>query len=178
MPLSQFISCYFKYLLSYTKKEWAIDDFPLRYNGKNNVDSTDPNQAWSVQVIKWPTMIGVGPTKAAAYKNLEENFKLYGAANETLPRPGKEVPISFANTDQIFQLEDVAEDFFPAILGYDFHGVFVSDESSVFDFGEDETETISAINSRYGLQLTTLGDGNIVHILRLIKSEGKLLRDL
>jgi hypothetical protein len=72
-------------------------------------------------------------------------------------------------------LANIAEDFFPAILGYDFHGIFVSDESSVFDFGEEESETISAINSRYGLQLTTLGDGNIVNILRIIKSDQKLL---
>jgi predicted RNase H-like HicB family nuclease len=173
MPLRQSLSCFIKYLLSYTKKEWTVDDYPLRYNGKNSVGSGDPNLTWSAKVIKWPTLVGIGPTKEAAYKNLEENFKLYKAANATLPRPGKEVPVTFAKTDQIFQLEDIAEDFFPAILGYNFHGVFVSDESSIFDFGEDEAEAIAAINSKYGLQLTTLGDGNIVHILKLIKNERK-----
>lgn len=175
MPLRQSISCYFKYLLSYAKKEWAIDDFPLRYNGKNNVDSGDPNHAWSVQVTKWPTLVGVGQTKNAAYKSLEENFRVYRIANAKLPRPGTEVPISFAKTDEIIQLANIAEDFFPAILGYDLNGVFVSDETSVFDFGEEESETISAIDSRFGLQLTTLGDGNIVNILRLIKGDRKLL---
>jgi hypothetical protein len=85
-------------------------------------------------------------------------------------KPNATEELQFAPTSQIDELEEIAVDFFPAILGYDFHGVFVSDQSSVFDFGVDEQMTLKAINDRYGLQLTTLDDGNIVDIMNLIKA--------
>lgn len=85
-------------------------------------------------------------------------------------KPDATGELQFAPTSQIDELKQIAVDFFPAILGYDFHGIFVTDWSSVFDFGVDEQMTLKAINDRYGLQLTTLDDGNIVHIMGLIKA--------
>ena len=171
MSVREAVLCFWKHFLSYRKNNWAIRDYPLRYMEKSVQATGEKAMAWSVQVIKWWGMFGSGHTKSEAFKDLEDSFIKYKNANHRLPRPGAEVPIQFASTNQIEQLEDIAVDFFPAILGYDFHGIFVSDESSVFDFGVDEQEIIAAINTRYGLQLTTLADGNIVRILYLVKAK-------
>jgi predicted RNase H-like HicB family nuclease len=170
MPIREAVLCFWKHVLSYRKSNWAIMDYPLRYGEKNEQAAGEKSMTWSVQVIKWWGMFGSGRTKKEAFKNLQDSFEKYKNASQALPRPGTEVPIQFASSSKIEQLEDIAVDFFPAILGYDFHGIFVSDESSVFDFGVDEQEIIVAINTRYGLQLTTLADGNIVRILYLVKA--------
>ena len=170
MSTHETLLCFFKYVLSYRKNNWTIKDYPIRYAKRNVSSPEEKTREWSGQVIKWSAMFGSGRSKNEALKDLENSFERYRSANGTLPRPGTEVPIQFASSDQIEKLEDVAVEFFPEILGYDFHGIFVSDESSVFDFDVDEQETIAAINARYELHLTTLGDGNIVRILSLIKA--------
>lgn len=87
---------------------------------------------------------------------------------------GMNKPPTFADDSKIQQLEDIAVDFFPQILGYDFHGIFVSDQSSLFHFDIEEQELLDRINTIYHLDLRELGDGNIVRILEAIKHRRKI----
>lgn len=48
---------------------------------------------------------------------------------------------------------------------------FISDESSLSDFGEDTEETLEKINRLHDLDLKEIGDGNIVRFLTLIKEK-------
>ncbi|HXD77035.1 MAG TPA: hypothetical protein VN616_04465 [Puia sp.] len=171
MVVYESILCLYKRLLSYRKTDWTAKDYPIRYKRSNVPDSNEGAREWTAQVIKWWIMFGSGGTKIAALDDLHATIERYRQANQVLPRPGVDAPIQFASTDQINQLQEIAVDFFPSILGYDFHGIFVSDESSVFDFGLDEQELLALVNGKYGLQMTSLGDGNIVSILKRIKTE-------
>ncbi|MDP3445374.1 MAG: hypothetical protein Q8T08_21155, partial [Ignavibacteria bacterium] len=83
------------------------------------------------------------------------------------------VPLQYADTTVIDNLENVAIDFFDKILGYNYYECFISDESSIIDFGQDEDEVLKKINLTYELQLTEIGDGNIVRILTLIDEKNK-----
>lgn len=167
------LKAFWKKILSYTKTHWAIDDYPLRVKkqteatGQYNIGELKP---WVVQVINWWTMTGLGDTKQEAYEHLESNFKSY-LENNSAPRPGVSVPLSYADTSQIDDLEDVALDFFEKILDLNYYECFISDESSLGDFGMDDEETLKKINAIYGLGLIELGDGNIVSLLTLIKEK-------
>lgn len=164
---------FWKKIFSYTKSKWDIDDYPLRYKKQTdtkeeyNVGEFKP---WVVQIINWWTMTGLGDTKLEAYEHLKSNFKSY-LQHDQAPRPGTNVPLSYADTSQIDALEDVAPDFFDKILDLDYYECFISDESSLTDFGRDDDETLQKINATYNLGLTDLGDGNIVRLLSLIKDK-------
>lgn len=164
-----------KKLLSYTKSSWNLSDYPLRYRkqkdtkGEYNIGEL---KLWNLQIINWWTMSGLGDTKEEAYQMLKNNFESYLLHNKA-PRPGTKVPLQFADTKQIDQLEEVAADFFDKILNYNYYDCFISDRSSLSDFGRNDTETLNLINSTYDLGLKELGDGNLVTLLKLIDNQKK-----
>ena len=165
--MTENILAFYKRLLSYSKTKWDLDDYPLRY--KNQADPNDKElKPWVVQVINWWTLTGLGETKEEAYKMLKEGFENYKVYNDKLPRPGCSVPLQYAATTTVDNLESVAVDFFDKILGYNYYECFISDESSLIDFGQDNNETLQKINQTYNLNLKEIGDGNIVRILTLI----------
>lgn len=171
--MTETILAFYKRLLSYTKTKWNLDDYPLRYKNQ-----TDPNnkelKPWVVQVINWWALTGLGDTKEEAYTMLKEKFENYKVYHEKLPRPGCSVPIQFADTTTIDNLEPIAVDFFDKILRYNYYDCFISDESSLLDFEQDTNETLQKINQVYNLNLKDIGDGNIVRILMLIDEKNSL----
>ena len=170
--MTEYILAIYKRLFSYTKTKWDLDDYPLRY--KNQADPKDKEfKPWVVQVIKWWTLTGLGETKEEAYKMLSESFENYKVYNDTLPRPGCSVPLQYADTTTVDNLESVAVDFFDKVFGYNYYECFISDESSLLDFGQDNDEILQKINQTYNLQLKEIGDGNIVRILTLIDEKNK-----
>jgi len=168
----EYILAFYKRLCSFSKTEWNLDDYPLRY--KNQSDPNDKEiKPWVVQIINWWTLTGLGNTKEEAYKMLHKSFDNYKQSNDKLPRPGYRVPLLYADTNAIDSLENVAIDFFDKILGYNYFDCFISEESSIIDFGQDEDEVLQRINQTYELNLTEIGDGNIVRILTLIDEKNK-----
>lgn len=172
-PMSDKTKAFWKKIVSFAKKTWEIDDYPLRYKNQSTANKQfdiDEIKPCVVQVINWWTMTGLGNSKKEAYENLKINFKKYLQYN-TAPRPGTKVPLSFADTSNIKELEQIAVDFFIKILDTDYYECFISDESSLFDFGIDESKTLQDINSNYNIGLPDIGDGNIVRILKIIKDK-------
>jgi len=171
--MTEQIIAFWKRLLSYFKKTWEINDYPLRFKkqtgptGEYNVGELKP---WVVQIINWWTMTGLGDTKQDAFEHLCTNFKVY-LEHDNAPRPGTKVPLSYADTSQIDDLEEIAFDFFKKVLDLNYYECFISDESSLLDFNIDNGETINKINSIYNLGLTEIGDGNIVRLLKMIKDK-------
>ena len=161
------ILAFYKRLLSYTKTKWDLDDYPIRY--RNQVDPNHKElKSWHVQIYNWWSFSGLGDTKGEAYKMLGEKFENYKSYGNKLPRPGCSVPIQFADTTTIDNLESIAVDFFDKILDYNYYDCFISDQSSVLDFGQDNDIILQKINQTYDLHLIEIGDGNIARILTLI----------
>ena len=157
----------YKKILSYAKTNWDLDDYPLRYKNQKKPDDKEL-KPWVVQIVNWWTLTGLGNTKEEAYKMLQEVFENYKKNNDELPRPGCTVPLKFADTAIVDSFENIAVDFFDKILGYNYYDCFISDESSLIDFGQDENQILKKINLTYNLNLNEIGDGNIVRILNLI----------
>jgi hypothetical protein len=169
------IKATWKYLLSLPKKEWSIQDYPLRYihqdvSGYQDSSSLRPIP-WTVQIINWWQMAGHGETKDAAYAELAKKIEDYKSSGEPLPRPGTGHPLEFVSCEGIRKYEIIAEDFFPRILDMELEDIlFLSDQSSLFDFHFDKSNKscYEKIKSVYGVDVSDIKNGNLLEIFRRI----------
>lgn len=163
------IKIFIKFLLSFLKKEWNINDYPLRYRKQNNADE---NSRWHVQIINWWVISGLGNTKQAAKKDLGKNYEAAIKGKGYKPRPGTEVPLEFASAESVDDNYELLEDFIEKILGFKKDSpVFISDLSSLYDFSmSDPVEKyFQRIEDVYKLDLRHIEDGNIARIMEAIK---------
>ena len=110
-------------------------------------------------------MWGAGNTRLEALDNLRKHFEQFKATNENLPRPGSKVPIRFAATTRVDRHAKLATDFVIRVLGIEW--AWISDESSLDDFHEEETDDmlIQKIRSIYGVDVSDIAGGNLADIL-------------
>ena len=94
-----------KYMASYFKSDWTLQDYPIRFRPIRpqrawNMTSTPSYTLipWTAQIINWWQMRGDGNTKEEAYADLEEKFREFKAANAKLPRPGTGTPLEWGST--------------------------------------------------------------------------------
>ena len=160
--------------MSYTKREWHLSDYPTLIR-KNPVD--DLNQAWVASIVMWPGLIGVGATPELAMASLSEKFSLAKSkkieSGSRLQRPGVKVPIQFAPSDRIRARPDVTLHFIESVLGFGANEpVFMSDESSIYDFGDEERveEIKNNIRQVYGEKIVMPESGFIADILEQVPS--------
>lgn len=119
-------------------------------------------------------MSGGGNTPREALEDLRKLFEQFKATNKDLPRPGTKVPIKFAARVRVDRHAKLAKDFIKRILGFEW--AWISDESSLGDFHDEETnETlIRKIRSTYGVDVSDITDGNLADILDRIAEKVKL----
>jgi len=126
-----------KYFLSFFKKDWNIEDYPIviKNNSNSDIISSDRIKVirWVVIVLGWLQMQGNGDTKDEALLDLHSKF-INAKKDGNLPRPGTTVSLILASTEGIKKYPDLALDFFDKILGVNYNEVFISDESSIWDF--------------------------------------------
>jgi hypothetical protein len=90
----------FKRALSYFKKTWNIDDYPVRLEKQDverlKLSGRGKPIVWTAQVINWWQMAGHGDTKDEALTNLRIGFEHFRNTHQALPRPGTGAPLEFA----------------------------------------------------------------------------------
>ena len=158
-----------KYITSFFKSDWSIDDYPLRYREQTKTSPQVP--LWVVQIINWWTMTGAGETREEAYQNLAQRVEERRALGASLPRPGKRVPIVFASTKRVDKYPDIAERFLCEVIGFASGGpVFISDQSSLRDFstGDRADEYIEKIRQVFDVDVTDIESGNLADIFERI----------
>lgn len=167
----------FAWVASFLMRDWSIESYPLRFrhfdtSGYTGSERLRPVE-WSVQVLRWVGMQGHGATREAAMFNLQENFARFQLRGEPLPRPGSYKPIEFASSEKLEGYREIEEEFVRHIL--DVEWAFLSDESSLWDFSQDETlaELYGRIANRYGVDVSDIEGANLVAIFdRISRSRG------
>jgi hypothetical protein len=158
-----------KYLTSFVKPDWSIDDYPLRYRIQAKINARVPS--WIVQIVNWWAMTGVGDSKQEAYRNLEQRLEKRRAIAGSLPRPGSKVSVEFAPTGRVGMYPDIAERFLREVLGFASGSpVFISDRSSLWDFGARDgiRDYVERIRHVFGVDVTDIEDGNLADIFERI----------
>jgi hypothetical protein len=173
--ISDHIRIAWKWLVSFRRRDWAFDDYPLRIR-RNEVK--DPAIAWVAELLNWPGPGGLGPTPEKAIEDFrsrfEELIKHLREAGEPIPRPGTRVPIRFASTSRIDANQELLQEFIQKVLGFlPGNPVFISDESSLQDFGDARAieHFNSMIRSHFGVDSSKIPDGRIAEILEHIAAQ-------
>ena len=119
-----------KYLASFFKREWVLDDYPVRTTRQSNPNSDPSVPSWVASVEGW-TIIGTGDSEVDAQADLLSHFESYRSQN-VLPRPGTRVPVSFEASVELDRHGELAYEFVEAMVGV--RPFFMSDVSSLSDF--------------------------------------------
>lgn len=171
-PLSSQARIATSWLASFFKAKWRPEDFPIRVREQVGVPFTS---RWCAQVLNWPGPIGLGSTsdeaRAALTASLHAIAEQSRESGKAMPRPGTGLPIEFASTTRVSADPNLLEDFIVNALGFGPDDpVFISDESSIGDFGDDQrvVEIRDKIREHFGVVVDECGPARIADILERI----------
>ena len=113
--------------------------------------------------MNWPGPSGGGDSKSEALAAIRKNVDEF-KHNNKLPRPGTKVLVQFASTKRVDGHSALAKDFIKRVLELDW--AFISDESSLWDFHEKETNDalLEKIRSIYGVDVSDISTGKLVDV--------------
>jgi hypothetical protein len=165
-----------KWLLSFRKLEWSVDDYPVRVT-RQEPDATFSAPRFSQHLYRAyivnAAITGSGNSPIEAMVGLTQNFESVTKRRreEALPaiRPGANWPIEFASQEKILADESLSEDFIRKILGLDW--AWISDESSLWDFHTEQTNDLlfAKIREVYGVDVSGVESARLWEILERIK---------
>lgn len=165
----------YKLTLSFLKSNWTLNDYPIEFRQQETHDLSGTNLTmypWEARIINWYWMNGDGNSKEEAYNKLKDRFDAHKADVLELPRPGTRVKFRFASVSRIDKVDKEALEFFRDIFEMDYYGMFISDESSIYDFcltDERLKEIEQKIQVKYGIQINDIERLKIVSILERIQ---------
>jgi hypothetical protein len=164
-----------KYLLSFRKSDWELDDYPVVVRKQEDGGAApfaalnDPVQftmpAYVARVVNWTALDGFGGTRAEALAHLRKRFANACAKRSSKPRPGTDVPLEFAPQGRIAARQALADEFARDVLGVE--DAWLSDESCLWHFalGGSLEEYYAKIMLLYGVDVRDVPNGNIAAIL-------------
>jgi len=143
------------WLASFLRREWQPEHYPVHVREQKGV----PDEArWCARILNWPGPVGLGSTRREALAALEHTLRAIAAERSVsgtpMPRPGTRVPILFASTARVSADPDLLDEFITSALGFGARApVFISDESSLSDFGGEErvAEIRARIRANFGV---------------------------
>jgi len=117
-----------KYVASFFKREWQLEDYPVRTRRQDVEAYTGPERwkpvPWVADICRWH-ISGSGPTEESAIENLRNNLsqavEVRLREGLPIPRPGTTVPIGFASQDRIDKIAPSLYEDFIKIRKYAFY---------------------------------------------------------
>ena len=164
-----------KWILSFRTSDWQLSDYPV-FSCRQAPDAANAPERlrkppYMAFILKW-SVIGSGETKADAMLTLERLFQDAKAQRirdgKEPPRPGTRVLIEFASSEGIDTHPALRDDFINRVLELDW--AFVSDESSLWDFHTEATNTSlhQRINDSYRVDVSDIESGSLKDIFERI----------
>jgi len=161
------------WLASFLETEWRPEHYPIKVREQVGV----PEDArWCARVLNWAGPVGLGRTRDEAREALEANLLAIAtkrrAEGKAMPRPGRGLPIEFASTARVDADPALLTEFIVKALGFGPDDpVFISDESSICDFGDDArvAEIRSNIQEHFGVTVDEPEPVRIAHVLERIR---------
>src|SRR5688572_2728734 len=171
------LRAFLSYILSFRRHEnhWRFEDYPVRIRNQRHHGTDASVPPFCAQIINWWTVSGFGDTPVAAKDDLRQKFNVYKQSNDTIPRPGCLVPIQFADSSVVESNPDIYSKFIVDVLGFSPDDpVFVSDQSSLFDFGSVSSDVHLFDRTRevFGVDVSDITDGNLASIFKRIQDSG------
>ena len=171
--LSQQLRIGKSWLASFLRSEWHPEHYPIAVREQVGV----PDEArWCARVLNWPGPVGLGPAKQQARAALEANLRAIAtrrrAEGKPMPRPGTGLPIEFASTVRVDANPALLTEFITKALGFrPDDPVFISDDSSICDFGDDERvlEIRAKIREHFGVTVDQPEPVRIADVLEAIR---------
>ena len=175
-----------KYILSFFKANWTLDDYPVRLRFADKPDlpfgpGLKPTP-WIAHIEGWWLLSGGGDTREEAMADLRHRFEKYRAQHSRLPRPGARVPIPWVPSDRISKLQPLADEFLQRVFGRKTSQSFISNESTLhhFTFGHPVESIVQRIREEFGVEVSDIEHLNMAAILERIaekrahKSHGEM----
>jgi hypothetical protein len=163
-----------KYFLSFGKKNWKFEDYPLKT--WKNPNAKEANIQYGAGIINWSLLVGHGETTDKAIEQLRERYQLRKADQKDVPRPGIKVPLKFVSTEKIDRYRGIAIDFLHHIFNLDYDKGFYFDGSileyfilDAQDLPKAKEDVIMKIKYTYGIDVTQTWDEPLWKILESIK---------
>ena len=168
------IRVFIKWALSFLKSDWVLADYPVRLKEQDRVGEEAPR--YSAQIINWWQISGLGNTKDGALEDLNQMFLNIKENRVSMPRPGTGLPIEFASSEELDKYWVVASRIIEEVLGFSPDEVFISDESSLWDFPEGDNKYVylSKIESIFKLDVSNIESGCISEISKFIHDKMNL----
>jgi hypothetical protein len=161
------------WLASFFRREWRPEHYPIRVREQAGV----PDEArWCAYVLSWPGPVGLGRTgveaRAALEASLRDIARKRREDGKPVPRPGTGLPIRFASTERIDADPALLGEFITRVLGFGADDpVFISDESTIGDFGDADrvSEIRSNIQEHFGVTVDQSDPVRIADVLERIR---------
>ena len=167
-----------KWFASYLRPQWLPHHYPIALKAQSGVG---PESAWFARVLNWPGPTGLGSTEmearaalVAALVQIQSARKINGQA---MPRPGSRVPIAFASTSRVQARPEILQDFVVNVLGFTLSDpVFISDESSIEDFGDavEISRIRNRIQEHYGITIDERSPNFVADILERVRAKNEV----
>jgi hypothetical protein len=170
-----------KWTLSFCKREWNLKDYPIEVRTRDPDPAPRPSRLkthrFVASIVNW-WLSGTGDTREQALEDLRRSFEWTKESREKsgerLPRPGAKVPLRFASQERVNTHQELSDDFVHRVLGLPW--AFISDESSLWDFHEDETNErlLTKIDEVYGVDVSDIESARLHEIFeRIAKSRSR-----
>jgi hypothetical protein len=167
------------FLTSFFKRSWDLSDYPIRVREREPQErhGRHADITWSAQVVNWWAMSGHGYSREEALAGLAKNFNAFKSLPKEPPRPGSRVAFEFATDERIARHGGLVAEFIEQIFG-PYQAYFVSDESSLWDFHERDSNDFlhKKILERYGVDVSDIESGSIADILDRIVARASPVR--
>lgn len=157
----------YKYLLSFRKAEWSLDDYPVRLRQQPTSAETPAVRPWCAQIVNW-WLLGFGDTPEDALEDLREHLDAKRARG-SLPRPGTKPPIELALADELRRHGEFAYEFVERVVGI--RPSFMSDQTSLADFctSEEAPGVHRKTALLYGIDTRAMIDEPLWKVLDLVQ---------